>query len=485
MNRTPKISRRKFIAGTAAASSILILPNSRVFGANDRIQVGVVGCGGRGRGHVGWAEESGADVVAVCDPDKAQMGKASKDGKLKQYQDLRKLLEDKSIDAVVMATPNHWHSLGTIWACQAGKDVYIEKPACHSIWEGRKMVEAARKYKRIVQIGTQQRSDPAFIELKELIAKKELGEVQWIHSIWYANRDSIGKVTGPQPIPDGVDYDAWCGPRDNVPLMRKKLHYDWHWFWDYGNGDMGNRVIHVIDDVHHVMQMNENVPTRMMAVGGRFKYVDDANTPNTEFIVMDWKVPIIFGSRNLPNIDAKTGKASGESIYRRFNNNFRFTNLVKCENGFFAVSRGGGGIYDNDGKRVRQIKGDGGGAHMGNFFSAMKSRRHEDLHADVEQGHWGCQLLHTGNISYRIGKEASVDQVGKQLGDHEESKETWAQTMDHLKAHGVDLNIEKPILGPWLTWDPKSERFTGDHADEANALVKEKYREPYVIPDKV
>jgi len=491
MGHRRNITRRHFLAGTAAAGSVLILPGS-AFGANERPHAAVVGCGGRGRGHVRGAIGAGFDVVAVCDPDKSHMERATPKAKkgqeaktYKHYQDLRKLLEDKSVDAVVMATPNHWHALGTIWACQAGKDVYVEKPACHSIWEGRKMVEAARKYKRMVQIGTQHRSCPAYKEVKERIAKRELGEIQWIHSMWYANRGPIGKVKGPTPIPDGVDYDAWCGPRPKVPLMRKKLHYDWHWIWAYGNGDMGNRVIHVIDDVHHIMQMNEDVPTQMMAVGGRFLYDDDANTPNTEFIIMKWKVPIIFGSRNLPYVDPKTKKKKGTSIYKRLGKSFRFDNIVKCENGFFTMSRGGGGVYDNEGKRTHQIKGNGGSGHMKNFYHAVKSRKHEDLNADVEQGHWGCTLLHSGNISYRIGKPSGVDDISKAVCESEEGKETWKQTQEHLIANGVDLKVEKPILGPWLTFDPKAEKFTGDHADEANKLVKEDYREPYVIPDQV
>ena len=482
-----QMSRRNFAKTSALGASILFLPSSRAFGSNERVQVGVVGCGGRGGAHVGWAAKSGGTVVAVCDADrsrtKSAAAKAKKDsGKnASEHKDMRQLFENKDVDAVVFATPNHWHALGTIWACQAGKDVYVEKPASHSIWEGRKMVEAARKHERIVQIGTQQRSDPGLITMREMIAKKELGEVQFIHSLWYANRGSIGKTTEPQKVPDGVDYDAWCGPREIVPLMRRKFHYDWHWFWDYGNGDMGNRVIHNIDDVHHVMRMDNDVPTRMMALGGRFQYDDDANTPNTEVIVMDWKVPIVFSSRNMPFVHPQTGKKAGTSVYNRFGQKFRFTNLVKCEGGFFAVTRGGGKVYDNDGKEIKKIPGDGGGGHMRNFLDAVKSRKHEDLNADVEQGHLGCLMLHTGNISYRIGEPAAPAKARAECDKFEESKATWNDTVEHLASNGVDLAVENPIVGPWLTFDPKTERFTGDHADEANALVKESYRAPYVI----
>lgn len=487
MSNPHRVTRRQFLAGTAATGAAVMVVSDHVFGASERVGCGVVGCGGRGTSHVGWAKSSGGEMVAVSDPDAGHMaGAAKKAGTdVKQYTDFRKLLADKSVDAVIFGTPNHWHALGTVMACQAGKDVYVEKPASHSIWEGRKMVEAARKYKRIVQVGTQQRSDPAYITLRKKIAKKELGEVQWVHSLWYAHRGPIGKVDGPQPIPEGVNYDLWCGPREVVPLRRKRFHYDWHWFWDYGNGDMGNRVIHTIDDVHHVLQIGGDVPRRMMAVGGRFKYDDDANTPNTEFIIMDWKVPIIFGSRNLPYVDPKTGKPKGTAVYRRFGRSFRFTNLIKCENGFFAVSRGGGAVYDNDGKQVEKIKGDGGGGHMQNWIDAVRSRKVEDLRGDVLGAHLSSVMLHTGNISYRIGKRVDVSEVAKAVKGGEESEETWKQTLDHLKRNGVDLAAEKPILGPWLTFDPKTERFTGDHAAQANALVKESYRPPYVIRDRV
>jgi len=243
-------------------------------------------------------------------------------------------------------------------------------------------------------------------------------------------------------------------------------------------------VIHTIDDVHHVFDIGEDVPTRMMGAGGRFKYDDDATTPNTEFIVMDWKVPIIFGSRNLPYVDEK-GNKKGTSVYRRFGRGFRFSNIIKCEGGFFAVSRGGGAVYDNDGKQTEKIPGDGGRGHMRNWLEAVKSRKVEHLRADVLGGHLSAVMLHTGNISYRVGKRVGVEQVSAEIKGIEEAEETWKQTIDHLKRNGVDLEKERPVLGPWLTFDPKSERFTGEAAEAANALVKESYRPPFTIEGRV
>ncbi len=483
------LSRRRFLAGTGAMGAGLLMSHPRAFGANERIRIGVIGCGSRGKGNVRWSEENGASVVAVCDPDAKQAAGAVKRAKdadrVKQYKDLRHLLDDSSIDAVIVTTPNHWHALATVWACQAGKDVYVEKPASHSIWEGRKMVEAARKYKRIVQVGCQQRSDPAYLTLKAKLDAKELGEVQWIHSLWYTYRKPIGKVSGPQPIKDKEAYNLWCGPRPVVPLMRRRFHYHWHWVWDYGNGDMGNRVIHLIDDIHHVMRMNDNYPTRAMAVGGRFRYDDDANAPNTELIIMDWKVPILFDCRNLPAVDPTTGEIKGSDIYRRFGHQTSCDNLIKCEGGFYAVRRSSGEVYDNAGKCIEKIAGDGGAAHMGNWLEAIRSRDVSHLRADIEQGHFSSAILHIGNNSYRVGKPADASQVADAIGNGEEQAETWRQTLEHLRCNGVDFAREPATLGPSLTFDRNSERFVGEQADAANALVKDTYREPFVIPDEV
>jgi len=485
------INRRGFIQGSiAAGAAVSLLPTSRVLGANNRINIGIIGCGGKGNAHIGWFSKiKNLSIVAVSDPDKRHMSgaarRAARGHKVAQYQDFRKLLEDKNVDLVVIATPNHWHAPLTVMACQAGKDVYVEKPASHSIWEGRKMVEAARKYKRIVQVGTQQRSDPALIEMKNGLARKELGELQWAHALWYAYRNPIGKVNGPTPIPKHINYDLWCGPRPVVPLMRKRLHYDWHWMWDYGNGDMGNRVIHNVDDIHHVLQL-KTLPTRAMAVGGRFGFDDDAQTPNTLFTWLEGgTIPIVMESRNLPLRKVKKGKRGTTSIYNRFNRKHRFTNIIKCEGGFFAVTRGGGGVYDNNGKLIRRIKGDSGAGHAENFISAVRSRKVSDLNADILGGHLSAAMVHMGNISYRVGKATGVDQVRDRVKGGIEAKETFKQMLSHVKANGLDINKEKLILGPWLTFNDKTERFTGEHAAEANKYVREDYREQYGIKDEV
>jgi len=481
-----QFSRRQFLSAVAASGVVVGLPKAPVLGANEKLRIGIIGCGGQGDSYPEWIRQSGGELVAVSDADERRMAETAKKGRgtVKQYQDFRGLLADDRVDAVMTATPNHWHSLVTVMACEAGKDVYVEKPVSHNIWEGRQMVAAADKYDRIVQAGTQQRSDPALITTRELIAAREFGPVQWIHALWYANRGSIGNVTQPQPVPPHIDYNLWIGPRPLVPLRRKTFHYDWHWFWTYGNSDMGNRVIHNIDDIHHIMQMGDSQPERMMEVGGRFKYDDDATTPNTALMVMDWDVPLIFGSRNL-NLIHRGKSTDAASVYRRFGRANRFVNIIKCEKGIIEVRRGGGNVYDHDGKKLRSISGDGGAGHLKNFIEAVKARDRGLLNAPIHESHRSSSMMHTGNISYRIGRLAGVDEARDAVSGFSEAEEAWRQMVEHLKRHEIDLETEKPTLGPWLTFDPEKERFTGDHADIANTLVRDTYRRPFVMPELV
>jgi len=265
-----KFNRRQFLKATLVTSaSATLLPilgadapsspattsasGQSVRGANDDIRVAVVGFGGRGKDHIKeFGEVKGVRLVALCDVDRDILEKevktCDKAGlKVEGYSDIRKLLENKDIDAISIATPNHWHSLCAIWAVQAGKDVYVEKPVSHNVWEGRQLVTAARKYQRIVQTGTQSRSSSGLREAIEWVRAGNIGKIQRVHGLCYKRRPSIGKVDGPQPVPTSVDYDLWCGPAPKAPLMRKKLHYDWHWVWPTGNGDLGNQGIHEMD----------------------------------------------------------------------------------------------------------------------------------------------------------------------------------------------------------------------------------------------
>ncbi len=278
------LNRRSFLKSTALTAAAFSLPArswAQVEGSNSDVRVAIVGFHGRGSDHIsGFSKLSGVRITALCDIDQDVLGKGQ--AKLKAenkdvevFTDIRKLLESKNVDAITMATPNHWHSLGGIWAIQAGKDVYSEKPVSHNVWEGRQFVEAARKYKKIVQTGTQSRSSREGIaQAVEWVKAGNIGKIVISRGLCYKPRPSIGKVTEPQPIPAGIDYDLWCGPAEKLPLMRKKLHYDWHWVWNTGNGDLGNQGIHQMDICRWFLGEKELAPF-VVSAGGRLGYIDD------------------------------------------------------------------------------------------------------------------------------------------------------------------------------------------------------------------
>ena len=337
-----RLTRRTFMKRSLAGGlAVTFAPYGRVLGANDDVRVAVVGFRSQGSNHIKWfGKIPGVRVVALCDVDRDFIDREvrklkERNEKVDTYVDYRKLLDDKNIDAIITATPNHWHSLVTVWACQAGKDVYVEKPVSHNIREGRKMVEAARKYNRIVQTGTQNRSDEGLMQAFEYIRQGRLGKILRARCYYFSPRGPIGKVDGPQPIPETVDYNLWMGPAPMVPLMRKNLHYDWHWQWPYGNGDLGNNGIHCIDVCRWALGYSTLAP-RVISFGGKFLWDDDRQTPNTQVAFYDYKpAPIIFEMRNLPR---KKGDSAMDAAYR----NIRTMVVIECEGGYFA----GGWAYD-------------------------------------------------------------------------------------------------------------------------------------------
>jgi hypothetical protein len=478
------ITRRDFMKSSMAAGVALAVPFSRALGANNDIRVAIVGFRGKGAQHIDvFHNLPGVRVVALCDPDRQILNREVKKftdtgEKVGAYTDVRKLLEDRNIDAIVTAAPNHWHALITIWACQAGKDVYVEKPASHNIWEGRKMVEAARKYKRIVQNGTQNRSDIGLQEAIRYIRDGKLGKILWAHGLWFKLRPTIGKVNGPQKVPSHIDYDLWTGPAPLVPLRRKHLHYDWHWVWSTGNGDMGNLGAHQVDDCRWAVGQS-CLPPRVISLGGRFGYVDDGKTPNTQVTIFDYKpAPVIVEVRGLPR---EKGARSMDN-YR----GIRSGNIIQCEHGYFAGGRGGGWAFDNRGKKIRQFKGDGGGGHQANFIKAVRSRKVSDLNADILEGHISAALCHIANISYRLGWKLSPEQITEAIQGNKEALETFERIKTHLAANQVDLTKTPAVLGPWLKVDTQSEQFAGDFPTRwANRLLRRSYRQPFVVPQHV
>ena len=483
-----RLTRRDFLKSSmiAGATMAVAAPFSKVRGANNDIRIAVIGTGSQGGGHCRqWPKLDGVRLVAVCDADLSRAERIKQSNPdVKVYQDLRELLDDKSIDAISSATPNHWHSLVTVLACQAGKDVYIEKPASHEIWEGRKMVEAARKYDRIVQTGTQKRSSTAHKEAFEWIRAGNIGAIKWSRGFCYKNRGPgsngiVNGTNGPNPLPESVDYNLWCGPAEMKPLMREKLHYKWHWVWNTGNGDIGNQGIHEMDLARWALGDNAKaLAPAVFSFGGRFGVYDAGETPNTLISFFDYKpAPLIFEVRGLPS---KKGA--------RNRDNYRGTRVgivVQCEDGYFQANDAGGWIYKNDGTRTdKQFSGRGGGNHYQNFIDAVRSRKVSDLNADIEKGHISSALCHMGNISYRIGQQKSPEEI-KETIKNSDMMDSYERVLTHMEANEIDLEKEPLTIGPMLTMDPKAEKFTGEYSEWANMYVKRNYREPFVVPEQV
>jgi predicted dehydrogenase len=478
------VSRRNFIKGTMAVGAGLIMatPFSKVRGANDTIRIGVIGVGGQGGGHCKYFNNYGARVVAVCDADESHLAQHV-NNQVDGYKDMRQLLDRDDIDAVTSATPNHWHSLVTVWACQAGKDVYIEKPVCHEIWEGRKMVEAARKYNRVVQTGTQKRSSTAHKEAFEWIHAGNIGAIKWARGFCYKARHRgtngiVNATNGPNLAAlKGVDYNLWCGPADMEPLIRRELHYKWHWVWNTGCGDLGNQGIHEMDLARWALG-DPGFPEHVISIGGRFDVFDAGETANTQIVYFDYKpAPLIFEVQGLPRAKG----ARGVGRYRGIDIGI----VVQCEEGYFAAGDGGGWIYDNDGNQVKQFSGQGGGKHHENFVQAVRDHNVEELNADIEKGFISSSLCHMGNISYRLGAKKSADDIKTAIGDNADLMDSFDRMLEHLNVNEVNLENEPITIGPMLTMDPEKEQFTGEYGDFANMFVKRNYREPFVVPKQV
>jgi len=486
------MNRRSFLRRTAATAAALSLPAycwRGVAGANDAIRVAVVGFGGRGADHISGMRalaSKNVRIVALCDVDSTILaggidGFSKRSERVEGYRDIRRLLENKDVDAITVATPNHWHALGAIWAAQAGKDVYLEKPVCHNVWEGNQVVEAARKHRRIIQTGTQSRSSQAIQEAVEWVRAGNLGKIRVARGLCYKPRRSIGKVDGPQPIPPQIDYNLWCGPAPEVPLMRKRLHYDWHWVWDTGNGDLGNQGIHQMDIARWFLGEPRLSP-RVWSVGGRWGYVDDGQTPNTQIVFHDYpKAPLIFEVRGLPSAKEFQTDKDWNSHMDKFEGG-SVACIIECEGGRVLVPNySSATAYDGDGKEIR--KWSGATDHYANFIDAVRSRKATDLNADIEEGFVSSSLCHTGNISYRLGRRAAPGEILEKIKGDRDATATFDRMAQHLEANGINVTVDQVVLGEFLKMNPRKLKFTNHR--EANRLLTREYRAPFVVPHKV
>lgn len=492
------MNRRQFFISSSIAAAGLALPGctttrqasvrprSRIIGPNDTIRIAVVGFNGRGKDHIeGYRKLAGVKIVALCDVDRkvleAEAKKFADRGEpVATFTDVRKLLEREDIDCISTATPNHWHALLSVWACQAGKDVYVEKPVSHNAWEGRQIVKAARKYGRIVQTGTQSRSNPGLRDGVAWIQAGNLGRITLARGLCYKPRQSIGKVSGPTAIPDHIDYDLWCGPAPTSPLMRQKLHYDWHWQFVTGNGDLGNQGIHQMDIARWVLGEKTLSPS-VFSIGGRFAYSDDGDTPNSQFAIHGYqRAPLIFEVRGLPKAKSFQGDGWGKNMpdYR----GAQIGVVVDCEGGHVVIPSYDSAIaYDKSGKEIKRWKQ--GADHYANFIAAVRSRKSADLNADIEEGHLSSALCHTSNISYQLGSRLSPDAIRERLKGNAAASETFERLAEHLAANGVDLNATPAVLGAHLKMDTSSEQFTNSR--EANIRLKREYRKGFEVPSRV
>ena len=475
------ITRRRFledsILATAAAAAAVgsrtvsvRAAEEHAASANDKITVAIIGCGIRGKQH---AEELArlpdCEIAYVCDPDRDRATELAADlvtrqrPRPKSVQDLRVILDDKSVAAVFIAAPNHWHALAAIWAMQAGKDVYVEKPVSHNISEGRRVVQVARKLSRICQGGTQNRSNAALAEAIKYIHDGQLGEVRLARSIVYGRRASIGGP-GEYEIPASVDYNLWAGPAPMARLTRPKFHYDWHWFWNTGNGELGNNNIHSVDICRWGLGVR-GLGRSVIGFGARLGYTDAAETPNAQVVVHDF---------DLKTIICETRGLKTDPYNPQYNGGWIFFGTK----GIIA----GTSLFDLQGKLVRTFPGKSE-SHFANFLKAVRTRNVSSLNADILEGHQSTALCHLGNISYRLGRPSSPAEIQEQLSQlkaAEHAKETFERTRQHLLENGVDVEKSKLVLGPLLKLDSAREKFL--ESPRADAFLTREYRRPFVVP---
>jgi predicted dehydrogenase len=474
-------TRRFFLGSTAAATAGLALARPAFAKSTlDHVHVAVIGAGGRGGELAKTAANSeNCEVVAIADPDENRSQKMAEIYGATSYTDLRQVMDDKTVDAVIITTCNHWHCLAAMWAIAAGKHVYVEKPLSHSQWEGRQVVDAAKKSGLVVQIGTQQRSDPLQAEAKALLHDdRTLGAIQFVQANRLGPRGPIGKRTEPLEIPKSVNYDLWLGPAEDQPLYRNNLHYDWHWDWNTGSGEMGNWGVHILDDIRNVVyQDSVSTPRKIVAAGGRVGWNDAGDTPNVHYALFETdSFPTLIALSNLQV--APETKGSWKCPVNGINGPSSGY-VVTCENGYYLGQRGRGKAIDNDGKVLAEFKGGNTvPLHVQNFVDAVISGDASTLNGPIDEGHNSTGWCNLANVAFRAAAQYDVDQLTSL-----DSVQHWPtlieQMENQLQPYGATTADLKS--SPVLTHNPEQEIFVGENADLANPFLKRTYRKGYEI----
>ena len=478
-----KTSRREFLKHSLAAGTAFAVcgtkSSARIAGANNRLRIAVAGVKGRGGSHIGgWLGQKNVEIAYLIDPDRQVLERRLKDlekktqGKFacRGITDVREALDDKNLDAISIATPNHWHSLMTIWAAQAGKHVYVEKPMSHDVQEGRVAVEAQKKYGVVIQHGTQSRSSASNAGLHDLIRSGKFGKMKISYGYCCKPRSGIGPIG--KNSPEELDWNLWRGPAVLADKYdRKYVHYNWHWFWKTGNGDMNNQGTHQLDMAYWALDKGLTHPIRAMAIGGRFLWNDLGETPNTMFGMAEYPNGqyVFFNVRNV----------NYKGYQRQVENEYYFEDGGKIiRNQYYPKGSDKGEKFDIPKGHVTP------GGNWGSFIAACRAGDPEMANGNALDAHRGCVVGHLMNNSYRLGKGVPFNAKAGSFGDNKDAYEHFMKLHEVMgKGVGLAEDGTNYTVGPWLTFDPKTERHTGEFAAEANELLKDANRPGFQVPD--
>jgi predicted dehydrogenase len=484
-----KTNRRTFLrqtlgaAGAAAAAATVTISGTkasgRAIGANNRLRIAVAGLNGRGGSHIGgWLGQKNVELVYLIDPDSRVLGRRVESVKKKvggKYpvrgvKDVREALADRTLDAISIATPNHWHSLMTIWAAQAGKHVYVEKPASHDVYEGAVATAAWKRYGVVIQHGTQRRSSSGIAGLHEAIQAGKFGRLIISYGYCCKPRGGIGHKAPGAP-PDNLDWPLWRGPAVIPQYHGNFVHYNWHWFWSTGNGDMNNQGTHQLDVARWALDKDQTHPIRTMALGGRFNWNDQGETPNTMYAIAEYPNGqwVFFNVRNV----------NYRGYLRQVENEYYFEDGGRIIRGKY-YKKG-----SNQGERVNVPAGKvTPGGNWGSFIAACRAGKPMMANGNMLEAHYACVVGHVMNVSYRLGKKVPFNAKAGRFGDDKAATEHFLKLHSIMKdGCGVPEDRANYIVGPWLTFDPATERFTGDRADEANKLLRDPNNKGFQVPD--